>query len=248
MEHRNVRQDTGDRNVPDLRAFLSATPIHGSTADAVTDALREAILSGTLTPDTWLREEDLAKQLSVSRTPVREALSRLADERLTVRTSHRGTLVAPMNLDDLIALHVVRENLEGLAARMMAIRRPLQLIERMRETHEQMVVASAEARFSEIPPLNIEFHRLLREGSGNAYLDRFLGQVEHAVRRFGRNTYEVGGRLEHVLEEHRAIVDAIASGDADRSEAASKDHNQKARQVRIQLISGIPADEGTFVE
>src|ERR1700753_2242511 len=106
-----------------LSRYLAAQPQRGSASDAVTNALREAILDGTIAESTWLREEDLARELSVSRTPVREALRRLSDERLTNRVANRGSIVAPMTLDEVLAVYVVRESLEGLAARTVAQRR-----------------------------------------------------------------------------------------------------------------------------
>ena len=79
-----------------LRAYLKSVPAYGSTTDVITDVLREAILDGVLAPSTWLREDELASELSVSRTPVRVALRRLSDERLAVRLTNRGTVVTSM--------------------------------------------------------------------------------------------------------------------------------------------------------
>ena len=90
-----------------LRKLLTK-PEHGSMTDAVTDALREAILSGLFAPPAWLREDELAHALDVSRTPVREALRRLTDEGLTQRVANRGTVVSPMTLDEILAVYVAR--------------------------------------------------------------------------------------------------------------------------------------------
>ncbi len=224
--------------VSGLRTYLDATPVHGSTTDAVTDALREAILAGALPPSTWLREDDLARQLQVSRTPVREALRRLSDEQLTVRAAHRGTLVAPMSLDDLLAVYAVRETLEGLAARMTALRQPAGTVEALAGVHHRMVAAAEIDDVAALEHLNLQFHRLLREGSGNSYLDRFLTQVEHAVRRFGRSTYATPGRTSSALEEHSGIMEAIAAADSDLAAARAAEHMRRAREVRIQAILG----------
>jgi DNA-binding GntR family transcriptional regulator len=209
---------------------------HGSTTDAVTDALREAILDGRLPPSTWLREDELSRQLNVSRTPVREALRRLTDEQLTVREAHRGTVVAPMSIDDVLAVYMVRELLEGMAARMTARRRPAGIVEELSGIQREMETA-AEAR--DIPllvRLNIDFHRVLRAASGNPYLARFLVQVEHAVRRFGVSTFEDESRTEALLAEHRAIVEAVAAGDPDLAEAKAFEHVRAARDTRIRAI------------
>src|SRR5690606_19028784 len=152
----------------DALGALIVKPEHGSMTDAVTDALREAILSGVLAPPTWLREDELATALRVSRTPVREALRRLSDEGLTQRVPNRGTVVAPMTLDEILAVYAVRANLEGLAARTVAQRRPPGLIGDLRAVHRRMLdLAEAGAEPAEMASLNLEFHRLIREATGN---------------------------------------------------------------------------------
>lgn len=208
----------------------------GSTADAVTECLREAILSGVIPPSTWLREDDLALALSVSRTPVRDALRRLSDDGLTLRMVNRGTVVAPMSVEDILAVYSVRESLEGLAARTAALRQPPGLVTALNAVHEQMRDHADDV--DACASLNRDFHRLLREGSENPYLERFLTQVEHAVRRFGRSTFEKPGRIQQTLEEHGAILAAITARDADAAERCAVEHMTRARGVRVDQILG----------
>jgi DNA-binding GntR family transcriptional regulator len=222
-----------------LRPYLDGVPPHGSATDAVTEALREAILDGRLPPSTWLREDELAQQLHVSRTPIREALRRLTDEHLTVRAAHRGTVVASMSLDDIVAVYLVRESLEGLAARMTAVRQPPGTVEALLAVHNRMADAADANDTATLAELNLEFHRVLREASGNSYLDRFLTQVEHAVRRFGRSTYDSPGRTSAALTEHAAIIEAIAAADADLAATRAAEHMRKAREVRVQMALGL---------
>jgi DNA-binding GntR family transcriptional regulator len=222
-----------------LRQYLADAPEHGSTTDAVTTALREAILDGVLPPSSWLREDDLARELHVSRTPVREALRRLSDEQLTVRSAHRGTIVAQMSLDDILAVYAVRETLEGLAARMTATRQPHGVVEALVDVHTRMTDAVEAGDLPSARRLDWGFHRILRDGTGNPYLERFLTQVEHAVRRFGSSTLEATGRPQQVLQEHKGIIEAVAAGDADLAAERATDHSRRAREVRISRISGL---------
>ncbi|CAN5338130.1 GntR family transcriptional regulator [soil metagenome] len=224
-----------------LRILLEA-PTHGSMTDSVTDALREGILSGVLVPMTWLREDEIAQALEVSRTPVREALRRLSDEGLTQRVANRGTVVAPMTMDEIFAVYAVRETLEGLAARHAATRRQPWLIDELTRVHRQMSETDP-ADTAAFATLNLEFHRLLRQASGNSYLERFLRQVEHAVRRFGQTTYSAPGRVQETLDEHFAIVQAIVAGDADEAERCAIHHMRKAREIRLQqfLADQVPS-------
>lgn len=234
MPERAAARGDGDRSP--LRSYLRSLPRRGSTTDAVTDALREAILDGVLPQATWLREDELSRELQVSRTPIREALRRLSDEGLTSRAANRGTLVSSMSLEDVLAVYVVRERLEGLAARIAATRRPEGLIQELTALHRRMSQLADAGEVAGLVELNLQFHRLIRQGSGNAYLQRFLTQVEHAVRRFGRSTYQVPGRARETLAEHRAIIEAIAAGDPDAAEERAMQHMRSARDVRVRQM------------
>lgn len=215
-----------------LRAYMSAGRTHGGATQAVSEALREAILDGVLRPSAWLREDELATVFQVSRTPVREALRRLADEGLAVKTAHHGTVVAPLTLDDLMALYVVRVDLEGLAARLAAAAATSRLLAQLDEVHAEMAEAGARADTEALRRLNLQFHRLLREGAANSYLDRFLTQVEHAVRRVPSG-FVVEGRAEQVQAEHAAVLEAVRRGDGDAAEQAARIHMRQAQQVRM---------------
>jgi DNA-binding GntR family transcriptional regulator len=228
--------------------FMNA-PTRGRTTEAVTDALREAILDGVLAPAAWLREEELAEIFAVSRTPVREALRRLADEGLALKTAHHGTVVASLSLEDVLALYVVREDLEALASRLAAAPTRPGLVARLESIHADMLAVEPGANASNVlAQQNLEFHRALRRATGNSYLEKFLAQVEHAVRRLpgsnyieaGRripgSTYVQAGRTEEMLAEHAAIIAAIAAGDGDAAESSARTHMRKALEIRLAVM------------
>jgi len=229
---------TGGKTVSDLRRYLAVSPLRGRTTEAVTHALREAILDGALAPSAWLREDELAEAFAVSRTPVREALRRLSDEGLAIKTVHHGTVVAPLSLEDVLALYVVRENLEGLIARLVATRRPPGVVERLEEIHARMCETAKDGNTDKLVPENLAFPRAIREAAGNPYLERFLGQVEHAVRRLPGSTFAQPGRTEEMLDEHQRIIAAIAAGDSAAAETAAKEHMRRAREIRVQVMLG----------
>ena len=237
-----LRADTAADPSPDAASesrftrYLTRVPKHGSTVDAVADILREAVLDSVLQPSEWLREMELAQELSVSRTPVREALRRLASEGLVVIAANQGAMVAPMTIEDILEVYAVRENLEGLAARLAAKNRTTEHVEGMKVALEQMRQAVANERISELAHLNLVFHRAVREASENRLLERFLGQVEHGVRRFGDTTLRLPGRAEETLKEHGRIVEAIAAGDTEAAENCSINHMRRARELRISML------------
>ncbi len=216
-----------------LETYVFAGASRGHTPAAVIDALREAILDGALKPGEWLREGDLARILSVSRTPVREALSRLVDEGLAVKTAHQGVVVATLSFDDVLALYAVREQLEGLAARLAATRGGPHLVPQLQRVGEQMEQAAADKDVSLMARLNLEWHRLVRDAANNTYLDRFLGQVEHAIRRLSVSTFASEQRAVEVLAEHDHIVRAIETRNGDVAEQEAKTHMRRAREARL---------------
>lgn len=217
-----------------LSGYLTTDVGHGSIATAVAEALREAILDGALAPATWLRESDIAAELGVSRTPVREAISRLQNEGLVSRTANSGAVVASLSLDDIIAVYAVREALEATAARLVASTPRAGLLAALEETYVEMEAAiGTPAAGERLGELNLSFHARIRDASGNAYLRRFLLEVEHAVRRFRRSGYDDPAHMSRSLSEHRSIIDAIASGDAELAAKVSADHMRAACEVRI---------------
>ena len=223
----------------DLQRYFAPGSHRGRTTEAVTDALREAILDGVLPSTTWLREDEIASIFAVSRTPVREALRRLADEGLATKTANHGTAVAPLSIEDILALYVVRENLEGLDARLAAATARPELVDRLNEIGSEMRFAAEQADVPALVRLNLDWHRALREASGNTYLGRFLNQVEHAVRRLPSSTLAQPGRAEQVLAEHDAVVRAIENGNADAAQQAASAHMHRAREIRLSVLLGV---------
>jgi DNA-binding GntR family transcriptional regulator len=229
---------SSEETVEALRGYLQQGAVRGRTTDDVTSAMREAILDGVLPPSTWLRESELAEAFKVSRTPVREALRRLADEGLAVKTAHQGAMVASLSLEDILALYAVREDLEGMAARLAAARRPEGLVEQLERINADMRDAAERAATNELSKLNLQWHRALRHGAANPYLERFLHQVEHAVRRLPATTLGHPGRPDEVLREHHAVAQAIAAGDGPTAEREARAHMRRAREIRLAVLLG----------
>ncbi len=220
-----------------LAAYLTHHSSRGRTAEAITNVLREAILDGVLEPSTWLREEELAKELTVSRTPIREALGRLSAEGLVTITARQGAVVTPLSLEDVLDLFDVRERLEGLAARLAARHRSEPEIQELDRILGRMEVAAAEQQVADLLALNVVFHRLIRQAARNRFLDRFLAQAEQAYRPFGRVTYKVPGRVAAVIGEHRRILAAIVAGNLDGAERCAIEHLHRTRELRIRMLT-----------
>jgi DNA-binding GntR family transcriptional regulator len=229
--------DSPDRTSRGARAVRATRrqPQRRSHAETVYDALKRDILSGTLPPGAILREEDLARRHQVSRTPVREALSRLETEGLAARHTGTGLLVSELGADEIIDLYVLREALEGLAARLAASRRTEIDLARLHMVHDLAQQAVRDGDVTRASRVNAEFHFLIWRIAGNRPLLRAISGVHESVQRFPQNTLAYPGRLEESVNEHSQLLDAIRERDHERAEALAVEHVRKVRNIRMAL-------------
>lgn len=197
--------------------------------DAVRETLREAILEGRLLPGQKLSVPELARQMGVSRSPVREAILQLVAEGLAVERTRRGVVVAKLSLRDLGEIYEVREVLEPLAARLAAQRvRPEQLraMWAVLEEQRQAVEAGDAQHFNQT---NQQLHALISQSSGNPRLQRILallfGEMQLAFRTLSNNpAHTMRGH-----QEHRQIVEALEARNPSAAEAAMRVHLTNTR-------------------
>jgi DNA-binding GntR family transcriptional regulator len=224
-------------------AILRALPaLSGAQrlVDAVQGALREAIISGTLRAGAQLSVPELARRLNVSRSPVREAVLGLVAQGLAVEQPRRGVVVATIAAEDLFAIHEMREFLEAGAARLAAQRIDKAGIARLKqilaEQKRAVGARDAEGYFR----TNAELHRAIALGAGNQRLDAALLVLENQMR---IALHRVAGDARHMqagYDEHAAVVEAIAAGNADAAEQAMRRHiaNTITRSRRAQAPAG----------
>lgn len=212
--------------------------------------LRQKILNGEIVGGTRLFEVPLAEQLQVSRTPVREAMSRLAEEGLLERARNGGFVVRSFGYDDVIDAIELRGVLEGTAARLAAERGPVP--ERLAALRE--VVAKLDKCFGETPDdvdfeaysdLNAEFHGILAGLSGSDMVQR---EAERAARlpfaspsAFMPDRTEIAAfrrSLGTAQDQHRALVEAIVAGEGARAEAIAREHARIARRNLEYVMGG----------
>jgi DNA-binding GntR family transcriptional regulator len=195
-----------------------------SVVDQVHAELLERIVAGELPPGSRLRQEALADELGVSRTPLREALARLVSEGLVEFVPNRGATVASRDFSDMEQAWRARLVIEPGAARLAAERREPAAIERMEQTvvRQRSVADDVTASFA----LNREFHLTLVAASGNTHLLQFcelLWLSRIGVPIFARQARD----REQVLawaDDHAAIAEAVAAGSAARAERLTREH------------------------
>ncbi|WP_457971899.1 GntR family transcriptional regulator [Arthrobacter sp. D1-17] len=195
-------------------------------SDRAYAALRDDIIEWRILPGTVLGEVEQSERLGVSRTPLREALSRLSAEGLTTTAGGRGVVVTDISLDDIDELFELRETLEGKAAALAAQRGDPAVF---RELQEELLAAPA--LISGADPARHDYYGLvgrLDEAIDAAISNSYLAQAMRSLRvhlvRVRRLAADDAGRLTAAAAEHAAIAEAIAEGNARLAEAATTVH------------------------
>lgn len=198
--------------------------------------LLDAIDRGDYAPGGRLVEAELAERFGVSRTPVREALSRLETQGVVARDPRRGVVVASLDYDQLGELYAVREVMEGFAARMAARHAAPAEIALLAE-----MVDADRARVDDPAALsrsNRLFHRQLHRASHNRYLIQMLDAMRRSLALLSSTTLAAPRRGGESVEEHARIVQAVAARDEDAAEAAARAHIAGALRTRLRLEAG----------
>ncbi|MEU4254509.1 GntR family transcriptional regulator [Amycolatopsis sp. NPDC026612] len=205
-----------------------------ATRQRVREELRERILTGRLRPGDRLVERELAEDLGVSRVPVREAIRSLEAEGFLVVQSPRRVVVRQLARVDVEELFDVREALEGLAAGLAAERAGAAELKRLDRVLADAARATARGDAARITVLNSRFHDEIVAIAGNALLSTMLQPLEGRLR-------WLTSQNEHwaeLLDEHRRLREAIASGDADRAKASAVEHVRVNREVTLRSLFG----------
>lgn len=207
----------------------------GSLGAKAYERLQEAIREGKLTSGTRLREEDVAADLKMSRTPVREALRRLQAEGLLTQESSRSMVVSKLDHQMMTELYLMRDVLEGTAARLAARHASEAEVAVLRDLVDVEAKLGKDAK--QLAQHNRRFHEALYLAAHNRFLLKTLNALRDALALLGETTYAAPGRAKAAVQEHRAIVEAIASGDAAAAEAAARTHIQGAQRARIRMVA-----------
>ena len=190
----------------------------------VYDLLKDWILQGRLQPGTPLKETQLAFELNVSRTPVRDALRRLELDRLIVAAQGPTYEVYLPTEKDLHDLYSARAILEGGAARLAAERGDQSAFDAMDEILVQMRQAYQGPDPRLIVDLDTRFHELMLSASGNPVLVELHSHLSTRLRHARSLSGDITGRQTRVLEQHAAIIAALRSGNGDDAETATRTH------------------------
>jgi DNA-binding GntR family transcriptional regulator len=200
----------------------------------VYERIKHGILDGTFEPGSTLIETAVAEWCQVSRTPVREALSRLEQDGLVIR-NEKGVGVRERTPDEILDLYDTRISLEVTAAR-FAAQRWTQMdqirLERLSATAADLPESASPVAMA---AANRDFHRAVWVASRNQAVIDLLDRVNLHLMRYPMTTLKYPGRWPQSLVEHRELLDAIVAGDQERAMRASEHHFTAARAIRLEL-------------
>ena len=213
----------------------------GNLTDVAYRAIREHILENYV-PGQPLGQQELADKLAVSKTPVREALRRLAEEGLARQVPNRGYWMVQLAEQDIKEIYEVREALEGMTARLAALKMPPDELTRLQDLFASVAEDSAETGEDLMEEIGDQLHQAILKSAGNGRITRVLslinGQLD-IVKMMGRAMVTEApptGRL--AFEEHSEVLRALIERNPDSSEQAMRRHlrNSKVRMLTSRLF------------
>ncbi|KHM52295.1 MAG: GntR family transcriptional regulator [Anaerovibrio sp.] len=207
--------------------------------EVVCETLRDAIRKGKLKPGERLMESQLAEDLGVSRTPVREAIRKLELEGYVIMMPRRGTYVANLSIRDVNEVFEIRTSLDSLASGLAAERITDEELERLQRLLVAIGGYIEENDMDKIVECDTEFHDLLYQASRNSRLVGIIFNLREQLTRFRSTSMAFPGRLKATLEEHRRIVEAIAQGDVAEARAAAEYHMEKSEQTLLESMEAM---------
>ncbi len=203
---------------------------HKPLKEEIFDALHRQIIAGKYAPGDWLRQEDIASQMGVSMTPVREAFDLLVAKGIAERVPYRGVRVREMDPKEVVEAYGLRLTLEAIIAREAAMNITPEQISALKKIMAEM---DKQVELSEMPnqrQLSREFHAAIAEASGNALLIQLYTIVSNAFpdwllyEALYRKPELVKSSVTQTHDEHTAILNALKKGDADLAVKVSLEH------------------------
>ncbi len=204
---------------------------HKPLREMVYEELKMQILKGSIIPGTRMMEVELAEEMGVSRTPIREAIRKLEKEGLVTIEPRRGAYASMISTEDMVEILEVRQDLEGLAAYFAADRMTDEKMEELREVSNSYNEAVKSGKMEDMIKYDTRFHHIIVESCRNKILVQMIEQLQELVLRFRYIYYDNFRRAENMPDEHEAIVAAISEGNADKARAAADIHIDRLKEL-----------------
>ncbi|WP_088224719.1 GntR family transcriptional regulator [Desulfosporosinus sp. FKB] len=207
----------------------------GNIRDSVFSILRNAILEKKLEPGERLVERNIAEQLGVSRTPVREAIRKLELEKLVTHIPRKGVVVSEFTKADIIEILLIRASLEALMGSIAATKIKPKEVERLAMLAQQISDEQRKGNIQKSNQLNDTFHEIVYRAAESPRLYNLFSTFKEYITKFTQVAYSKPGRPEEVWQEHNEIIEALRYHDSSRAEIAAKRHVQNSNKAFLEM-------------
>lgn len=200
----------------------------GTLAEKVYEKLKKDILEGRYKPGDELNEVYLAEKLKVSRTPIREAFRRLEHDNIIEVIPHKGAMVLKLSIKDIVNISNIREVLEGLAARIVAVRitddEIIGLVSRFPDFNRELIKDDYKKAYE----AGLYLHDFIMEKADNDQLKSIVDNLKARIDLVVSMNVEVAGRYDKAFLEHKEIIDALRLHDSEAAERVMRRHIRSA--------------------
>lgn len=226
--------DLGDeqRNGTDKFTEDSIKDTYRSIQDIVFEKLRDMILSGEIKQGNPMNTMELSRRLGVSRTPIREAINRLASIGLVEKIAYKGSFVRKLSVKEVIEIYYIRAALAGVSARLAIKNLTEEDKKQLLRLCEEMETAVAKKQHDLMLEKNHSLHSIIYKAAQSPRLETLVLQFYDQSEQYRALGLELPGRYEEICREHRLIVDAVVKGDKDMAEHYAREHHfNTARRI-----------------
>lgn len=204
--------------------------------EATFQKLRSLLVEGKIAPGNKLNERELAESLNVSRTPIREAIRRLAADGLVELIANRGAIALQLSLEDVIHTFDVIADLEGFSGELAANNISYTCLSELEALQYEMMASYARRDLSSYYQLNLRIHHLINQAANNPVLSRLFTQVNARIEALRFRSNQDGVKWEKAVEEHQEMLDALKARDGKRMRSIMMRHVHNKRDVVVQLL------------
>jgi DNA-binding GntR family transcriptional regulator len=216
---------------------VTLAPLHvKSKSQAVYDVVRQRILDFHYEPGQALSIDGLARELGVSKIPIREAIKQLEAERFVEVVLHVGARVTPISVAQAEQIYPIRHALCDLGVRLAVPRLDAAALDHLEGLQRQMEAATRVRDTATVDHLNREFHLRIVEAAGNPELYQLFRDLMHRCSRFRAGVSLTHRRAIAIMTEHRAILAALAARDIEAAVRASNDHDRRSADEIIEQM------------
>ena len=204
--------------------------------EAIFQKLRLLLVEGKIVPGSKLNERELAESLNVSRTPIREAIRRLAADGLVELIANRGAIALQLSLEDVIHTFNVIADLEGFSGELAANNISDTALSELEALQYEMMASYARRDLSTYYKLNLRIHHLINQAANNPVLAQLFSQVNARIEALRFRSNQDGVKWEKAVEEHQEMLDTLKARDSVRMRRIMVKHVQNKRDVVVQLL------------